>query len=249
MYECKIIGVRSLIRLDKFLSNSRVYSRREAVDLIKQGRVSVDGKRISSNDYKLDEKTAVICVDGKKLGYDKYHYYMMNKPAGVVSATGDRGQKTVIDLLSDGEQHLGLFPVGRLDKDTTGLLILTNDGDFAHSIISPKKLIPKKYRAVVDGRIDDADIEAFKNGIILADGMKCLPAVLEYDKADAFVCFITLYEGKYHQVKRMMASQGKHVRELSRLSIGNLKLDENLEPGEYKKLTSIEINTIVLQQY
>ena len=236
-----------MIRLDKFLSNSGVCSRRAAVNLIRQGRVSVDGKSISLSDFKLDEKTAVVCIDGKKLEYEKYHYYMMNKPAGVISATDDSSQKTVIDLLSEDEQRLGLFPVGRLDKDTTGLLILTNDGGFAHSIISPNKKIPKKYRAVVNGAINDTDIDAFSNGITLADGTKCLPAVLEYDKTNDSVCYITLCEGKYHQVKRMLASRGKPVTELSRLAIGKLTMDTDLKSGEYRTLTSIEINTIVLQ--
>ena len=247
MYNFSKNEVTSLIRLDKFLSNSSGCSRREAVNIIRQGRVSVDGKHVMSNDFRLDEKTAVVCVDGKILGYEKHRYYMMNKPAGVISATDDSSQKTVIDLLSEDERNLGLFPVGRLDKDTTGLLLLTNDGGFAYNVISPKKKVPKKYRAVVDGRIDDADILAFENGIILADGTKCLPAVLECDKTDDSACFVTLCEGKYHQVKRMLASRGKPVRELSRLSIGNLNLDANLRPGEYKILTSIEINTIVLQ--
>ena len=227
-----------MIRLDKYLSNSGICSRREASALIKQGRVSVNGKPAASNDHKLDESSDIVHVNGQLVGYEEFYYYMMNKPAGVLSATEDSAQETVLDLLSERERRLKLFPVGRLDKDTTGLILLTNNGSFAHKIISPAKEVQKRYHAKIKGTIDKSDIDAFIGGLVLGDGTKCLPAILEPDGDGA--CFVTIREGKYHQVKRMLASREKHVTELSRLSIGGLVLDASLMPGEYRMLTDTE---------
>ena len=164
---------------------------------------------------------------------------MMNKPAGVLSATEDGRQKTVLDLVSPQMKRLGLFPVGRLDKDTRGLLLLTDDGDFAHRVISPKSEVEKLYYARVEGEPCAEDAEAFARGIVLADGTRCLPARLQLLGGDE--CLVTVMEGKYHQVKRMLASRGKPVLELRRLSIGRLELDENLQPGEYQEMTQEDL--------
>ena len=166
----------------------------------------------------------------------------MNKPNGVLSATEDSQQKTVIDLLPESLRKQELFPVGRLDKDTTGLLLLTNDGVFSHNIISPKHHIPKVYRAAVTGILDESDIAAFEKGIVLSDGTECMSAKLEIERPS--VGLATVYEGKYHQVKRMFASRGKHVTALHRLSIGGLSLDSALKSGQFRELSEEEIRKI-----
>lgn len=226
------------IRLDKYLSDMGIASRKELRAIIKSGRVSVDGKSALSPEMKIDSQSTV-CLDGEKLSYSRFHYYMMNKPAGVLSATEDGRQKTVLDLVSPQMKRLGLFPVGRLDKDTCGLLLLTDDGDFAHRVISPKSEVEKLYYAKVEGEPCREDAEAFAKGIVLADGTKCLPAGLQLLGGDE--CLVTVMEGKYHQVKRMLASRGKPVLELKRLSIGQLRLDEALAPGEYREMTEIDL--------
>ena len=170
---------------------------------------------------------------------------MLNKPEGVVTATEDKAQKTVLDLLPAELKRLKLFPVGRLDKDTTGLLILTNDGEFCHAVTSPKRHIKKLYEFTADGLLEPADIEAFKNGIVLKDGTQCLPATLEIDEKNHSHGFVTVFEGKYHQVKRMLASRGKPVISLKRIAAGNLALDASLQPGEVKELTESDLKLIV----
>lgn len=167
---------------------------------------------------------------------------MMNKPNGVLSATEDSQQKTVIDLLPESLRKQELFPVGRLDKDTTGLLLLTNDGIFSHSIISPKRHIAKVYRAAVTGVLDESDVAAFESGIVLSDGTECMSAKLEIERPS--VGLATVYEGKYHQVKRMFASRGKHVTALHRISIGGLSLDSELKSGQFRELSEEEIKKI-----
>lgn len=236
-----------MMRLDKFISHSGIASRREASALVRQGRVAVDGKTVASPDMKIDENSALVSVDGEQILSEESYYYMLNKPAGVVSATKDGNEKTVIDLLGEREKRLELFPVGRLDKDTTGLLILTNDGAFAHSITSPKKHIPKCYLAGIDAAVTEDDVAAFRDGITLSDGSRCLPAELKPASDGALFCHVTIYEGKYHQVKRMLAARGKHVTSLERLSIGGLGLDAKLCHGDYRLLTNCEKNAIVLQ--
>lgn len=229
----------AVIRLDKLLSESGAATRSEARSFIKQGKVFVDGHPVKSFDMKLDPALATVTVDGRVLSYQKFRYVMMNKPAGVISATEDSAQETAVGLLPPVLQRQGLFPAGRLDKDTTGLLILTNDGDFAHRLMSPRHKLEKVYLARVDKEIEKEDIEAFLSGITLADGTQCLPARLEAAGED--LCRVSICEGKYHQVKRMLASRGKKVLSLHRLSVGPLCLDETLSPGQFRELSQDEL--------
>ena len=224
-----------LMRLDRLLSECTALSRSQLRQIIKNGSVSVDGIVITSPEHKVCSDTARVELDGKTVSYEKFCYYMLNKPAGILSATDDKKQKTVIDLFPAELKKKNLFPVGRLDKDTTGLLIITNDGDFAHRVISPRSEIVKTYHAVTETPVNDADIEAFRQGIVLADGTKCLPAGLE--KLPDGSCLVRVMEGKYHQVKRMLASRGKPVTALMRLSIGGLELDKGLLPGQFRQLS------------
>ena len=232
----------ALVRLDKLIADSGRASRREAKDLVKAGRVRVDNMIASSAEMKVDGDVSTVYIDGESIDYRKNRYIMMNKPNGVLSATEDSQQKTVIDLLPESLRKQELFPVGRLDKDTTGLLLLTNDGVFSHNIISPKHHIAKVYRAAVTGVLDESDIAAFEKGIVLSDGTKCMSAKLEIERPS--VGLATVYEGKYHQVKRMFASRGKHVTALHRLSIGGLSLDRELKSGEFRELSEEEIRKI-----
>lgn len=213
-----------MIRLDKYLSDLGVASRKEIKDIIKHGRLTVNGLCVTAPETKIDPAEASVMLDGKALNYAKYRYFAMDKPAGVLTATEDRNQKTVIDLLPAELKKLGLFPVGRLDKDTSGLLLLTNDGEYAHQVISPRYGIEKKYYAETEGVPDEADAQAFQRGIVLRDGLQCLPAALQVTGENR--CFVTVQEGKYHQVRRMLASVGKPVTALRRLSIGALILEE-----------------------
>ena len=233
-----------LVRLDKFIADCGIASRKEIKQMIKQGRVCVNGAAVCLPETKLNPEECSVTLDGEMLHYLRYHYYMMNKPAGILSATDDRKQQTVIDLLSPELKKLGMFPVGRLDKDTTGLLLITNDGDFAHKVISPKSGIVKLYHAVCDGTPDEKDVEAFSRGIVLADGTKCLPAKLEVLPDGS--CHVYVQEGKYHQVKRMLAACGKPVIRLERLKIGELFLDESLNPGEYRALSENELCRVMM---
>ena len=234
------------MRLDKLLSECGVASRKEIRQLIRSGRVSVDGAAAASPEMKLDPYKALVCLDGTKIEYAKYHYYMMNKPAGVLSATDDGRQKTVLDLVTPEMRKIGLFPVGRLDKDTTGLLLLTNDGEFAHRVISPRSGIVKVYHARTEAPVDEADITAFKEGLTLGDGTKCLPAGLKLLPDGS--CLVEVMEGKYHQVKRMLSSRGKPVTELKRLSIGGLKLDKALLPGSFRALEENELCSVMKEK-
>lgn len=231
-----------LMRLDRLLSECTALSRSQLRQIIKNGSVSVDGIVITSPEHKVCSDTARVELDGKTVSYEKFCYYMLNKPAGMLSATDDKKQKTVIDLFPAELKKKNLFPVGRLDKDTTGLLIITNDGDFAHRVISPRSEIVKTYHAVTETPVNDADIEAFRQGIVLADGTKCLPAGLE--KLPDGSCLVRVMEGKYHQVKRMLASRGKPVTALMRLSIGGLELDNGLLPGQFRQLSEKELCSV-----
>lgn len=228
-----------LMRLDKLISECGLASRKEIKQMIKEGRVSVDDVVAASPEQKLDPQISSVAIDGVRVEYSKFHYYMLNKPKGVLSATDDGKQKTVLDLLTPEMRRMGLFPVGRLDKDTTGLLIITDDGDFAHKVISPKSEIIKVYHAVTEGSVNAADVEAFADGLVLGDGTKCLPA--ELVPLEDGSSLVKVMEGKYHQVKRMLASRGKPVVELERLSIGDLELDSSLEPGDFRPLTENEL--------
>lgn len=231
-----------LMRLDKLLSECTALSRSQLRQIIKNGSVRVDGLTVTSPEQKIDSDTACVELGGKPVIYAKFCYYMLNKPEGILSATDDKKQKTVIDLFPAELKKKNLFPVGRLDKDTTGLLIITNDGEFAHKVISPKSEIVKTYHAVTEGPVDDADIAAFRKGIVLGDGTQCLPAELE--KLPDGSCLVHVMEGKYHQVKRMLASRGKPVTALKRLSIGGLELDNSLLPGEFRQLSENELCSV-----
>ncbi len=222
------------IRLDKYLGDLGTAPRSECKRIIRSGRVCVDGAAVTAPETKIDPRAAVVTLDGERLVWAAHHYYMMNKPAGVLTATEDRRQKTVLDLLPEELQRMGLFPVGRLDRDTRGLLLLTDDGDFAHRVISPKFAVEKLYDACVEGTPDESDAEAFAEGLVLGDGTKCRPARLEILGEGR--CLVTVTEGKYHQVKRMLASRGKPVTALKRLSVGALHLPETLPEGAFVEL-------------
>lgn len=226
-------------RLDKLLSSTGHWSRKEIKDLIRQGRVLADGRPVARPEEKFDPAICQFRVDGTPVDCSPCVYVMMHKPEGVVSATEDREERTVLELLPEALRRRGLFPVGRLDKDTTGLLLLTDDGALAHELLSPKKHVDKVYLAHVDGQVDQTDVEAFASGLILGDGLTCLPAGLE-PLGDGTSCLVTLREGKFHQVKRMLAARGKPVRRLKRLSMGPLKLDHKLMPGNWRYLTKEE---------
>ena len=230
-----------MTRLDKLLTQSGLYSRSEARELIRSGRVSVDGETLRRPEVKAAEDAAVF-VDGEEVNCSLCRYFMLNKPAGVLSATDDRSQPTVLDLLPREIRALGLFPVGRLDKDTTGLLLLTNDGGFAHRVISPKHGVVKTYLAVTASPVDAEDVRAFWEGITLADGTHCLPAVLE--PLDGCRCRVLVSEGKYHQVKRMLAACGKPCTALERTAVGALELDPELPRGGWRELRQFETGLV-----
>lgn len=227
-------------RIDKILVSQGIGSRREVQKLIKSGDVTVNGEIIRKPEFKADAENDKIIIAGKEVNYSKHIYIMMNKPAGVVSASSDNYDKTVIDILPDEYKRKGLFPAGRLDKDTEGLLIITDDGDFAHRMLSPKKHVDKQYIAKLDGEITEKIIQKFEQGIIFADGTKCLPAKLEIYNNDKKTGLVTICEGKFHQVKKMFISCGLNVVHLERISIGNLYLDGNLPIGSCKLLTNLD---------
>lgn len=229
-------------RLDKLLAGTGKWSRREVKALVRQGLVRVDGRLAASAEDKLDPAAAIITVAGETISLCRFTYVMLHKPAGVLTATEDRKQPTVLDLLPPELRRIGLAPVGRLDKDTEGLLLLTNDGELAHRLLSPKYHVDKRYLARVDGELSAADTEAFARGMTLVDGLECLPAGLEVlpDR----VCIVTLREGKFHQVKRMLAARGAPVLYLKRLSMGPLTLDDSLAAGAYRLLRAEEISAL-----
>ena len=233
------------MRLDKFISTTTTLSRAEAKKIIKKG-ILINDILIKSPDYKVDEFNDQVIVNGNRLVYQKYVYIMMNKPKDTISATEDAIERTVVDILRDEDRIHKVFPVGRLDKDTEGLMLLTNDGELAHKLISPKKDVEKKYYVEVSGELKDEHLQIVETGVTLEDGYRCKPARLEIldssegnSKANIFIT-----EGKFHQVKRMMKSLGTTVTYLKRLSIGSLKLDENLKLGEYRYLTDDELNKL-----
>lgn len=226
-------------RLDKLLAGTGKWSRREVKALVRQGLVRVDGRLAASAEDKLDPAATVVTVAGETVALHRFTYVLLHKPAGVLTATEDRKQPTVLDLLPPELRRIGLAPVGRLDKDTEGLLLLTNDGELAHRLLSPKYHVEKRYFARVDGELSAADAEAFARGMTLGDGLECLPAGLEVlpDR----VCIVTLREGKFHQVKRMLAARGAPVLYLKRLSMGPLTLDDSLAAGAYRLLRAEEM--------
>ncbi|MDE6590219.1 MAG: rRNA pseudouridine synthase [Oscillospiraceae bacterium] len=231
-------------RLDKRLANTGKWSRKEARDLIRAGRVSVDGAPCRAPERKVDG-AAPVAVDGTPIAAPGPVYLMLNKPAGVVSSTDEPGERTVLELLGEEYQNIGLFPAGRLDKDTEGLLLLTNDGPLAHRLLAPKSHVDKVYYVEVDGVLDAGDAEAVRAGITLADGYACLPGELELLGGNR--AHITLREGKYHQVKRMLAARGKPVVYLKRVRFGALVLDETLPKGGWRVLTVEERQALFRQ--
>ena len=225
-------------RLDKVIANMGQASRREIKDMVRQGRILIDGMPASSPEQKIDPEEARISIDGIFLKYELFTYIILHKPAGLLSATEDFQEKTVLDLLPPELRKRGLAPVGRLDKDTEGLLLLTNDGRLNHRLTSPKYHIDKVYYAEVDGVLEPSDVVCFAEGIALSD-FTCLPAKLEI--LTERTCLITVQEGKFHQVKRMLAACGKPVIYLKRISMGELKLEETLSIGAYRALTPQEV--------
>ena len=231
------------LRLDKVLSHMGWGTRTEIKKMMKRGLVSVDGEVVRDAALKVDPEESAIRVGGEIVIYREHIYLMLNKPAGCISATEDERDSTVLDLLSPEHRVFAPFPVGRLDKDTEGLLMLTNDGLFSHKITSPKRKVPKTYYARIAGETDEADRLAFREGVVLDDGYITMPAELTILKtgpeSEILLC---IYEGKYHQVKRMFQARDKEVVYLKRLSTGELRLDENLKPGEYRALTDDELD-------
>lgn len=233
------------MRLDKYLCDMGCGSRSEVKLYIKKGNVCLNGEVVSRPETRVNPEADTVTFDGRKITYSRYEYYMFHKPAGCVTSTEDNTCKTVMDYMT-GICRTGLFPVGRLDKDTEGLLLITNDGDFSHRLMSPKKHVPKKYYAVVDGMIPKDAADKFAEGIDIGDGRITLPAVLEVlsCKEGKTSIYITITEGRYHQVKRMVKAIGCEVVYLKRMSVGNLELDESLKPGEYRMLTEDELKSI-----
>lgn len=230
-------------RLDKLLSSTGQWSRKEVKTLVSQGRVTADGVAAKKSDEKFSPERVHITVDGGWVDCAPFVYIMLHKPAGVVSATEDNRDKTVLDLLPHHLKKRGLFPVGRLDKDTEGLLMLTDDGDLAHRLLSPKKHVDKIYYAQVDGILTETAVKDFASGMILGDGLHCLPAGLELLEGGT-AALVTLREGKFHQVKRMLAACDAPVTYLKRLSMGGVQLDEGLEKGAFRPLTEGELRVL-----
>ncbi len=227
------------MRIDKYLANMNVGSRKEVHLLIKKGIVAVNGVTVKTPKQQVKESDQVT-VNGDAVAYQKYHYFLLNKPKGVLSATEDRSQPTVISLLAPQDRYQGIVPVGRLDKDTTGLLLLTNDGQLNHELLAPNKHVDKIYRAKIAGVADDETVKTFEAGMTLGDGTKLQPAELKILSQDEehgrSTIEIKIREGKYHQIKRMFGAVGMKVVELERISMGDLTLPANLKRGEYLEL-------------
>lgn len=236
-------------RLDKAIASQGSLSRSDVHELIRKGLVRVNSNVCTKKDFKIDTDIDTVEINGKRADFTQYIYIMLNKPKGVLSASEDKKAPTVIDLIPDGMKRKNLFPAGRLDKDTTGLLIITNDGDYAHRMLSPKKHVDKVYHAVIEGRVGEKEILAFERGVRFEDGFQCLPAKLNViDNGDNQTCEVTIREGKFHQVKKMFLAVGCRVLELKRVKIGALKLDENLKSGECKILNKNEYNSVFIKE-
>ncbi|MBR3802652.1 MAG: rRNA pseudouridine synthase [Clostridia bacterium] len=231
-------------RLDKIIASQGKYSRSDVKKLARNGDITVNGKSVSDCGMKVDPEKDSITVCGESFGYSRFIYIMLNKPEGVVSASRSPGEKTVVDLVPEELYRDGLFPAGRLDKDTTGFVLITDDGAFAHDILSPKKHIEKTYIAQLDRPIGEAELDEFRSGITLGDGYECLPASISVLSDDGLIVEIKLREGKYHQIKRMAAACGSHVNKLHRVSMGGLELDGSLNPGECRLLDDTELAKI-----
>lgn len=239
-----------MMRLDKYLADMGEGTRQEVKKYIRQGRILVDGEAVGKPEYKIDESKQRVMFDGREICYSQFEYYMLNKPEGVISATEDPREKTVIELLM-GKKRKDLFPVGRLDKDTEGLLLITNDGMLAHRLLSPRHHVDKCYYAKVQGIVTEEDIDQFSEGVNIGTKDRkeqTAPGKLEILKTDGLLGIseirLTIQEGKYHQVKRMFEAVGKTVLYLKRESMGSLVLDESLRPGQYRKLTDEELKRL-----
>ena len=233
------------MRVYKLLSNVGVASRAELKKYCNQGLISVNGKVINNPGVQVDSENDEVMFNGEKIVYREFVYIMLNKPDGYISATFDKYDPIVLDLIDKSYLVFEPFPVGRLDKDTEGLLVLTNDGQLAHRVLSPKKHVPKTYYAKIQGKVTQEDILAFEKGVVLDDGYETMPSQLKILKSDDMSEIeLTIHEGKFHQVKRMFESVGKKVVYLKRLSMGKLKLDESVELGEYRELTEEEVKLI-----
>jgi 16S rRNA pseudouridine516 synthase len=235
----------NFMRIDKVLANLGYGSRKDVKKVLKNGMVTVNGEVIKDGKEQVDPNHDTIICNGERVQYKEFIYLMMNKPQGVISATEDDYERTVVDLLQPEDAVFSPFPVGRLDKDTEGLLLLTNDGVLAHQLLSPKKHVPKTYFAVIKGEVTEEDVESFRKGVILDDGYLTKPGMLNILKAGLTSDIeLTITEGKFHQVKRMFEAVGKKVVYLQRISMGPLLLDETLELGEYRELTENEIQQL-----
>ncbi len=237
------------MRLDKYLSDMGAGTRSELKKEIRRSGASVDGAVVKDPGFSVQPSSHVV-FRGSVVAYEEFVYYMLNKPAGIISASDDDREPTVVDLISEPKRR-DLFPVGRLDRDTEGLLLITNDGALSHRLLSPKHHVDKVYYVRVSGILTDSDVDLFRDGLVLTDGLECLPADLEILSVseDEYTsdAEITIREGKFHQVKRMFSSIGAEVIYLKRLSMGPLTLDPDLEPGEYRRLTSEELESLELQ--
>ena len=231
-----------MTRLDKILSTQFNISRTDAKQMIKKGRVSVNGIPAKSGDVKVADAD-IVAVDGNEISYSRFVYIMMNKPKGVISASEGKGEKTVVDLVPSDMQRRGLFPAGRLDKDTTGFVLLTDDGEFAHSILAPSRHIDKTYVVTLDKPVTPEAVADFRSGMEL-NGERLLQADAEIISEDATVCRVVLRQGLYHQIKRMFKKHGLTVLELKRVKMGNLPLDDSLLPGECRYLSQKELDLI-----
>lgn len=238
--------MKSTKRLDWILTNVGIGTRKDVRNYIKKGQVKINDNIEKDCSKHFDPYEIKIRFNGKDYRYTEFAYFMMNKPAGYISATFDEKLPTVLTLMTEEIQRKEVFPIGRLDIDTEGLLVISNNGDLAHKVLSPKKHVSKKYYVKVDGKICDEDIQKFKEGIVLNDGYKTLPSELEIIDSDECVeAVVTIYEGKFHQIKRMFADCGKKVVYLKRIQMGNLKLDNSLKIGEYRELNEKELNLLM----
>lgn len=238
-----------MMRLDKYLCETGFGTRSQVKDLLKKGQVMVNGEVVKKPELKINETTDQILCQGKKASYQKNIYLMLHKPTGVVSATEDNREKTVLDLVSPEDRKNGLFPVGRLDKDTEGLLLLTDDGELAHRLLSPKKHVDKTYYAKIDGQVTEEHVKQFREGLDIGDEKKTLPAVLTILlSGPVSEIEVTIHEGRFHQIKRMFEAVGCKVTYLKRLSMGSLVLDETLPPEEYRPLTEAELEGLTKQR-
>ncbi len=237
-----------VLRLDRFIANQTGLTRSEVKSLLKKGGVALNDAVVKSPDLKVNPSADTVAVNGKKIEYKKHLYIMLNKPQGVICATRDGLSQTVLELLPDSLRRQGLFPAGRLDKDTEGFVLITDDGDLAHKMLSPKSHVPKKYFVRLEHPLNGNEDKLFKAGIILEDGTLCKPATLEYTE-NMQECFVILHQGMFHQVKRMFESVDNKVIFLKRVQIGGVELDKNLKLGEVRELSDLEKSSIFLNNF